>query len=1144
MKDLVTYLKSNKIPFKEIDEDRILINSEKYFLVRPDEDGLLFTEDFVLIVDEDDCEKYVYRFGGNWYWEEKKNYNHPKLNELKYIGECVQELETNSFLGIHGGYEILNGSRMYDDWCKKAKFFGIKTLGICEKNTLAGTLRFQLTCQKKGIKPILGATYTVFRESEDFKYDIKLFAKTEIGWTNLLMINKEVNVINSSKFIEEFRLSSLLKDVFVVIDPKSIDFDKLDWLVEVMDYYQLDTVEYVNNSRDKEYLENLKKYVSSPLRPISITDAYYLDQQDSGIKRILNGISEVREYESSNQYFKNKDDYSDELSNLFNIKDESFFDVLEQSLLNEQYVVSSCNFLISTEGRHLPAYEMTAEQKSKYATNLDFFWGLIEEGLRKKSIPEEELEIYLQRVETEVEVIQIGDVVDYFLILWDIIQWCKTQDILVGIGRGSSGGSLVAWLLEITQLNPLQFNLLFERFLNKGRILKSLPDIDTDFEDERKEEVKHYMEQRYGENQVCSVGTYTTFKLKSAVKDLSKQFGIDFQETNYITSIMDDGFDGRFSRGEILTLFKDAGSKSALKSFIKKNPEMVNSIRLISDQPKSPSIHPCATLILPNEKDVFEWIPVRKMTSTDGSPVLVTEWEGGELESAGFLKEDILGIKQLTKFRIILDLIRENFSREIDIYNLPLDDRKVFQYFRKGWNGDVFHFGSKGLTGYCKVLQPEDIDDLIAAIALFRPGAMKSNAHNDYILLKEGKKEIEYDFGLEEVTKKTYGLLVYQEQIMEACRVLATFTLVEADDIRKALGKMDPKLIESWRERFVQRSVDNGCEEKEAREIWEKLARFAEYGFNASHAAAYSITGYISQWLKVYYPTEFWTAAFKYASEKDIMNYISEINLTGDIKIMPADINKSRDQVRTDFQTKTIYWPFISIKQCGEKAVQQLIEIRDKDGQFFSFEEFLERNKFTGSKVTKQVIENLIMSGAFDEIENLESPKDRYHLILFYRTLNKVKPDLEKDLFELNKHSLHEDWWWLLQQKRLSGIAFFNYPEILDRYIECSHSTIDMGNFQTESYADSHKKVKIGGYIIEVIVKQSKKGEWCKVLIESNYSFVSVVLWAEQYKQLKDLSLIGKEKSILLISGQIGYDTYQKENILQTTNDTELLILS
>lgn len=1136
MEELIKYLGDNKIGFSSVDDDFVMINDELYFLVRPDEEGLLFTEDLILIADEPTCVKYVYNFGGNWYWENKEDYDKPKLNELKYIGKAVDSISTDHFLGVRGTYEILNGSRLYEDWCKKAKFLGCTALGICEKNTLAGLLKFQLECQKNKIKPILGATYTIFREEADFKYDIKVYVQDEIGWKNLLAINKEVNVINH-KFIHENRFMELLDGLVIIVDPKSLPFDRVGKLARksIIDYYQLDSVEFSNNDRDKEYLENLKKYVRSDFHPIAITDAFYLDKEHSHIKRTLNAISGVRESESNNQHFKSKDEYCDEIESLFSKEDESFYDIFGKALNAEYNVTQKCNFLIETSNKYLPKYIMTQEEKEKYGDSLNMLWSLIGEGLDKKVDPKR-VDEYIDQIQKEYEIIEYGNLQDYFLINWEQTEWCKKNNILTGLSRGSASGFQTSNILNITKIDPFDYNLIAERFLTKQRAKDKIADIDIDHEQGRKEEVKQHLIDKYGFDQCCSVGTFGTFQIKGGLKDIAKIKGVAFAEVNYVSSILDA------ECKEWVDVFRVAAKNSRLKAFIHQYPDVISELFLILNAKRNCSTHASAFIITPSDKTIYEWMPV-KLDPKAEVPTLISEWEGVELEEAGFLKQDILGLLQLDKFHKIVDLIKENQNIDIDIYDVPLDCRKTLSYFSKGWNNDVFQFGAKGLSSYCTSLKPQSINDLIATIALYRPGPMENNFHNEYILRKSGDRAVDYYSGTEEILKKTYGLIVYQEDVMQICQKLAGFDLAETDDVRKAMGKKKADVLLKYKTIFIDKSVENGYEKEEMSELWDTMEKFAGYAFNLAHAAAYGITGYTSQWLKANFPTEFWTTAFEFAKDTQIANYISEINQTGAIKIMPANINKSRDNVYTDFKNKVIYWPLISIKQCGEKAASQIIELRDKDGQYFTFEEFIQRNKFKGSKVTKQVIENLVLSGAFDEIEHLGTFESRLKLILQYRKISKTKIDLEKDLFELDKSKLREEWWWILQQKRLSGIAFFDYRDLTSRYLESDLPYMEAADFQNESNSDERKKVKIGGYITEVEERTSKKGKWARIKLENNYTFINVVIWAEQYKQIENLNLAEKEKALLLITGQISNDSYHKENVLQANDDTELLIL-
>jgi len=1137
MKNLTKYLKDNRITFKQLSDNTILLDEKEFELIKPDEDGLLFDDNFTLINDKTDKDGYVYQFGSKWYYMYKGDEEKPKLNPLKYIGKTKQAIETNSFLGIRGAFELLNGSRLYKDWCKKAKFLGCSTLGICEKNTLAGVLKFQLECDANGIKPIIGETVTILRTKDDFRYDVKVYAKNESGWANILLLNKELNVINY-KFVREERFLQLTEGLFIVVDPKSLEFEKIFPLdLNLPIYYQLDPVEYENNDRDKDYLLNLKKYVRSDFKPIAITDAFYLDKEDSYIKPILNSIGKFSEYKSNNQHFKSKEEYFYELDQLFNPEDESFEKLFSRAAANEERLVNSCNFKIEIGKRHLPKYKMTEEEKEKYTDNEDMFWALIEEGFKKK-VPKGKEKEYLDRAKIEVEVIKMvnGDNgangIDYFLILWDVIRFCQQEKILVGHGRGSSAGALCAYLLHITQVDPIKWNLYFERFLNPGRASKSIPDIDIDVQPSKKEYVKQYICDKYGYDQFCYIGTYGALQLKAAFKDLSKEKNVEFKDVNDVSLALDKNVN------EFQDLIEVACKKKKVKNFIQQNGDVINSIPLILGQPKSNSIHACATLILPDEKDIYEWIPVRAV-NRDGRIILVSEWSGKDLEKFGGLKEDILVIDQLDKYADIFKILKEKFDVDVDMYSLPLDDEKVLDYFRKGYCQDVFQFGTSTFIGYLQKMQPDNFDELVDAVALIRPGAMEVNSHNEYILRKFGERETEYKFGTEKITKKTKGLLITQEQVMLLCQSLGGFTMAEADDVRKAIGSKNLDLMEQQKVKFIKGALKNGCPEDDANDIWHDIEVHGSYSFNLSHSVSYTHVSWVGMYLKVYYPIVFWSVAIDHDKKgEETPNYISEINKTGVIKIMPPDINSSYTSVYTNFDKKIIYWALSAIKNCGETSTNQIIEEREKNGQFFSLEEFIERHIMKGSKVNKRVLENLILSGAFDEIEDITNPVERLRLINQYRKRLKGKQDEEKDIFA-NEPNLNQNWWWTLRQKQLSGVAFFDYEELCNKNMDTEYIGTD------EFFKDSSLKSKcsIGGYVTEVVIRESKKGKFAKLTLESNYVFTNVLLWSEQFDKFEKI-IESCEKSIVLVSGTISYDNRNKTNQLQSNEYTEFLVLN
>lgn len=668
-------------------------------------------------------------------------------------------------------------------------------------------------------------------------------------------------------------------------------------------------------------------------------------------------------------------------------------------------------------------------------------------------------------------------------------------------------------------------------------------DIDTDVPGEYRPAVKKYMEERFGETQVCSVGTYTTLQIKQAINDVGKIYGASIPTLRRISKMIEDVK----TEEDFLRL---ACRKEEIAQFVNKYPEMMNVIFLLLGQQKAASIHACAMMIFPKEKTMYEWCPVRKVDD-----LVISEWEGGEMDEAGFLKEDILGIEQLDKFNDILNLIEKNTGKRINLYtDIEYNDPEVYRYFANGWLSDIFQFSAKGLSSYTQKMKPKNMDDVIAALSLFRPGPMENGFHMDYIALKNGEKESEYPIGTEEILKDTYSVWIYQEQIIKAVQTLAGFTEEEADIARAAIGKKKMDKIKKLRPKFVdgyvKRFGEKGVTKESAEVLWEQMEKFGAYSFNRSHSASYAINAYNSLWLKVHYPLEFWSVALSRASEDDFPQYVNEMQQTEGIEIKPVNINKSDINIVADKKDNSIYWAINATKQVGEKAQNQIMEERSKNGEYFSLAEFIDRHTFKGSAVNKSVIENLIYSGAFDtmdetrEFSNIFSARE--FMLGKYREKNKIKIDKEKDEYFLafEKKKIAKDWWWLLQQKNKSGFAFFDYEGLVREYLKPKvrngvfYNVEDLQNYDGSTY----EMVMVGGYVLEVEEREGKKGRFANLLLESNYKFLRVVIFPDDYEENADFFLSSK-KSILLLSGKANFDKFKEEYVLQVNSNSKFIKL-
>ena len=479
--DLLQYLDDNFISYEELGDFVLKINDRTYELFEPikwdnDEKGILFDEEFHWACDLTDYDYYIFRFGSIWYSLEKGKEKNVKLERVKWIGKARLDDELfriSTYIGIHGPFELMNGVGLYDEWCKKAKFLGITSLGLCEKGTLAAAMKFQNACQKAGLRAIQGLEIKILNEQKDLKYTVKAFVKNSVGWSNLLKLNEIMNTEDSS-FVSEEELEEYCDGLVFIWDPKTIAYKDIPKnLQELTSYYQLDTVIYEKNNRDREYLDNLKKFFKSDLKPVAMCDAYYIGKEWSPIKDKLNKLGKVPTHESHNQYFKNYQEYFEELSYLFS-DDEKFYETFENAISNLEEISFECNFVIETQVRHMPVYRMTDEEAQQYDSNVEMFEDLIFKGLEEHPEIFEKYsnDVIGERLEREMKVIEDGDVVDYFLTLRDITSWCRKNDILTGSGRGSGCGSLVSYLLGLNFVNPLDYDLLFERFLTTGRLIR------------------------------------------------------------------------------------------------------------------------------------------------------------------------------------------------------------------------------------------------------------------------------------------------------------------------------------------------------------------------------------------------------------------------------------------------------------------------------------------------------------------------------------------------------------------------------------------------------------------------------------------------------------------------------------------------
>lgn len=1066
-------------------------------------------------------------------------------------------------LGIHSRYEICNGSSTFEKYIEKAKFLDCDTLGICDLNTLGGTFAFQQSCKKHNINFVLGETINIKRNGKFFL--LKVYVKSKRGWQNLLRISKHINVDNDG-FIEEHELFRYCDDLVCVVPVDSVHYIDNEFIKTIGDkfssvYFQFDVTEWSGNERDKKYLLSLKKYLDefySKIPPILIHDSYYLDKEDSHIKSKLNIIGKVSgEYLSNDQFFKNQNELKKTLSRLFKSKKDIFNKIWKESVSNLNKVGKECStFEIPTGKLRLPNYKMDDKEISSFGNSHKFFDHLMNEGLKR--IGKDNDQEYLDRLDYEKSVIDKGGFRDYFLILWGANTKCADKNnIFRGLGRGSSAGSLIAYLLDIVKIDPVKYQLYFERFLNEARILKEVddgnggkkwvagspPDIDGDYESEGRDTVKEYFIKEYGFNQVSYIGTYTELKIASSLQEFSKLSGMKSKDATFMTSLLPKKQSDEIKT--ITDLFKYASKTPKLKQIIKHRVDLINDVSIGIGAFKTTGVHAAGVIITPeyddegNRMEVWDWFPVCKRKG-----FIISEYDKDELEALGFLKNDMLAITQADEIKECFRLIKLTEGIDLKIEEIPLDDEKVYWMFENGYTQSVFQFNGDGMTSFVMDMLPKIINDLIAANALYRPGSMNSGMHKKYVKIKNGIELPEYLWGLEDITKDTYSVTCYQEQILKISQVVGGVTMSEADILRRAISKKKLDVMREYKDKFLSNAIKKGCSEADANSIWQIIEDNADYSFNKSHSACYAITGYVCMWLKAHYPTQFYTSTLTFlgkGNKKDkavlMSKVLSEVNRLGEVRVLPPSINESVLDFKPDFAKNKIYWSLTSVKYVGEKAVEKIIEERERNGNFYSLQDLFDRvDKRT---VNKRAINNLIISGAFDEVCGVKNESDRMGVLReFYdQILGEKLP--EEFSFTYNKN-VAKSWWWVLQAKMLTGLGYIDYKEITPSIFD-KKTLINPIKFQSEDSVN--QDVVVCGIVVKFVERNSKNGKWASMEIEHNSDIVNVLIWNEVYEKYKD-DLAKCENKVVFLSGIVKFDgRFLNKNVVHSYNKTKIEVL-
>jgi DNA polymerase-3 subunit alpha len=711
-------------------------------------------------------------------------------------------------------------------------------------------------------------------------------------------------------------------------------------------------------------------------------------------------------------------------------------------------------------------------------------------------------------------------------------------------------------------------------FVNSGYLQGpggSLPDVDTDFQSDRRQEVKEYIEQRYnhdGKQRVFSAGTFTTLKLKAVLKDVARVHRVPVNIVNYITAIFED------DKMTWTDLFLLAATNKKVHSFIMEYPKVIEDIRTLMGQPRSSSIHASALLVTPDTKDgkdmeCFDFTPIKKV---DG--MLVSELDGYSLDEQGLLKNDCLGIKELSKLQAVINICNEKYQAGLTFQSIVqsnLADPKVYSLLQKGYTQNVFQFSSKGMTKFLVSMKPDKIEDLIAANALFRPATLDSGSSDRYVDCKLGDADPVYLWGTYNAMKNTYGVLCYQEQLAQIAREVGGFSLGEGVKLVKLISKKKVDKILALRDKFMAGANQNGCPKEDAEAIWHMFEVAGGYLFNKSHATAYAVTAYAGAYLKANYPTAFYTIALQWADDDEIPTLMSEMELCSNAKIVPPDINVSNNTFYTDYQTNEIFWSLSRIKMLGVKATEWIVNERQVRGHFTSIENFIDRvfryklkkyqywddpddmDEIKRCPVNARHVRNLILAGCFDKIENAQSVVERYAILEKAANLlgfEITEKDIPSDLRD--KH-----YFWSQQQIAVSGIGAIDYKRIYDNSeaktkIKGKAAWALLKNILDPDY--DGKRVAICASIVDIEEKKfkdKKTGEnriFCKILLQQNNDLTEMIIWNDEWATAraeftKGGNLSQAKNKMLICSAQVKYSDFTGNNNLQLYKSSIVSVL-
>lgn len=1117
-------------------------------------------------------------------------------------------------LHVHTEYSLLDGAAKIKDLVKTVKEQGANAVAITDHGTMAGALEFFSECYRNNIKPIIGCEFYIamdrlYKQGKADHGHLILLAKNNEGYHNLLKLNAiackegyyykpriDYDVLEqhskgliclsaciaghipryllNREYDEAYKLGLRLKNMF----------DEGDFYIELQNHRLPEQIEIL------EPLNRLAKDLG--VKTVATNDVHYIKKEDAEMQDILMCIQMATfqdepdrlKFSTDEFYLKNREEMEDALG------------AYEEALDTTQEIADKCLVTIKAKSHkevpNLPEGCTLRDNENfipKYVPEngmsaSDFLKKLCYDGLKER-YPVITPEIQ-KRADYELEIINEQGFVEYFLVVWDYINYARKNNIPVGPGRGSGAGSIVAYTSGITRVDPIKYNLLFERFIHRERV--SMPDFDVDFCYDRRNEVIEYAKRKYGKDNVAYIGTFGTMAAKNAVRDVARVLRLPLSEVNKICKEIPFKLPDGIKKPPVLKYYfgttgKPEDEKYIIPSLKKMYDEderirkVINMSIKLEGMPRQTSTHACGILIAPEPVD--NYVPLAK-----NGDEIATQYSMIELEDLGLLKMDFLGLRTLTDIDKTLKLVKEIHGKDIDFYAMEYDDPNVFKLISSGNTDAIFQLESGGMKRFMKKLKPDNLEDIIAGISLYRPGPMKYI--DSYVKNKHNPEEIKYDHPcLKPILEATYGIIVYQEQVMQIVQAMAGYSLGQADMVRRIMGKKKVEKMAAEREKFIygwtdpkgEKSIDGalkrGVPEEVARKVFADMEDFAKYAFNKSHAAAYAYLSYQTAYLKCYYPVEFIVAVLnnRITSIDEIKKYIIYARQQG-YEVLPPDVNKSKTYFSVD--SNRIRFGLAALKNVGISAVEALIKEREERGEYKDLHDFIERTMQLG--VNKRCIESMILSGAFDCFGATRSQlMSVYELIM-----DVVSKDLKKratgqfslfdddnissstsvkmpDINEYNKTAK------LKFEKQVLGMYLSGHPldNYMDEFNKFTFNASMIAEKKDEDFADEDNPdekfenegiednldVICGGSIEEIKKIYTKVGnkEMAILRVEDLYGTYDVMVTPRVYDKYRAkiqedelIKISGKtnvkdDGSVLILADKIFSLGYREENIIE-----------